>query len=433
MYSSIFLSATIFSWTQALKGQDFPIPKEDLYEDYRSKVTDAECQTPKENSTKVDWRKCMDENDITLDYTCRFSLLSFDCYCCGAFFHYTEHGKICTRYCLKENSRGFCKPVLIVLPNNWGDPIPDKVTLDTGRIRLIKRKDQKDQIKVRKEIEVNVTDFKASKRCPSNPKELDPILGPKQPWSEQGAWNNSAWGSKEQEGINPQIPTTATTTATQALNRFNEQSPVFGSQDNSQQTTTTTTTRASTTTTTRSPNARPIWQKTVAGAPRPRVPPTTEEPVTQRWGDMVWESKAKESSKIILNERIITPSPTTLPTNRFGEKSHSWGGEPTKSDKQNTPDTVGQLVSREKVHQQNVQPRTTRKSPGFGSSIVNLVDSARERTTTIAPTTTTTTTTTTMTSTTTDQKWDWGAGPSVSSTLRTKESEDKFEEGLVWG
>lgn len=98
MYSSIFLSATIFSWTQALKGQDFPIPKEDLYEDYRSKVTDAECQTPKENSTKVDWRKCMDENDITLDYTCRFSLLSFDCYCCGAFFHYTEHGKICTRY-----------------------------------------------------------------------------------------------------------------------------------------------------------------------------------------------------------------------------------------------------------------------------------------------------------------------------------------------
>ena len=149
---------------------------------------------------------------------------------------------------------------------------------------------------------------------------------------------------------------------------------------------------------------------------------------------MVWESKAKESSKIILNERIITPPLTTLPTNRFGEKSHSWGGEPTKSDKQKTPDTVGQFVSREKVQQQNVQPRTTRKSPGFGSSIVNLVDSARERITTIAPTTTTTTTTTTtMTSTTTDQKWDWGAGPSVSSTLRTKESEDKFEEGLVWG
>merc|ERR1712156_698185 len=184
------------------------------------------------------------------------------------------------------------------------------------------------------------------------------------------------------------------------MGRFNEQSPVFGSQDNSQQTTTTTTaaTTRAPTTTSRSPNARPIWQKTVAGAPRPRVPPTT------------------------------------LPTNRFGEKSHSWGGEPTKSDEQKTPDTVGQLISREKVQQQNIQPRTTRKSPGFGSSIVNLVDSARERTTTIAPTTTTTTTTTTtMTSTTTDQKWDWGAGPSVSSTLRTKESEDKFEEGLVWG
>merc|ERR1719447_721246 len=125
---------------------------------------------------------------------------------------------------------------------------------------------------------------------------------------------------------------------------------------------------------------------------------------------------------MILNERIITPPATTLPTNRFGEKSHFWGGEPTKTNKQKTPDAVGQLVSREKVQQQNVQPRTTRKSPGFGSSIVNLVDSARERTTTIAPTTTTTTTTT-MISTTTDQKWDWGAGPSVSSTERTKESE----------
>merc|ERR1712180_287419 len=95
-------------------------------------------------------------------------------------------------------------------------------------------------------------------------------------------------------------------------------------------------------------------------------------------------------------------------------------GEPTESDKQKTPDTVGQLISREKVQQLNVQPRTTRKSPGFGSSIVNQVGSARERITT---TTTTTTSTTTTKSTTTDQKWDWGAGPSVSSTLRTKESE----------
>ena len=112
--------------------------------------------------------------------------------------------------------------------------------------------------------------------------------------------------------------------------------------------------------------------------------------------------------------------------------------EDSKSNKQKTSGTVRQLISREKVQQQNIQPRTTRKSPGFGSSIVNQVDSARVRITTIAPTTTTTTTTkttttTTMTSTTTDQKWDWGASPSVSSTLRTKESEDKFEEGLVWG
>ena len=53
--------------------------------------------------------------------------------------------------------------------------------------------------------------------------------------------------------------------------------------------------------------------------------------------------------------------------------------EDSKSNKQKTSGTVGQLISREKVQQQNIQPRTTRKSPGFGSSIVNQVDSARVR------------------------------------------------------
>ena len=67
--------------------------------------------------------------------------------------------------------------------------------------------------------------------------------------------------------------------------------------------------------------------------------------------------------------------------------------EDSKSNKQKTSGTVGQLISREKVQQQNIQPRKTRQLPGFGRTIVNQVDRARERITTIAPTATTTTTT----------------------------------------
>ena len=81
---------------------------------------------------------------MVLFQTCRYSLFNFKCFCCGAFFHYTEHvriinqharntnqylkksffhikfiiiiknmtkisfflqGKICTKYCLIKNRR----------------------------------------------------------------------------------------------------------------------------------------------------------------------------------------------------------------------------------------------------------------------------------------------------------------------------------------
>jgi len=100
----------------------------------RTKV-EKKCWTPK-NSTGEKWEDCMDKNPLTVDYTCRFSLFGYKCFCCGAFFHYTEHGKICTRFCLLKDGRKFCEPGLIILPFNWGDPIPDKVTLDDAeRIR----------------------------------------------------------------------------------------------------------------------------------------------------------------------------------------------------------------------------------------------------------------------------------------------------------
>lgn len=112
--------ATLHVPIQALDGQRFPIPKEDLYENY------TKCNHGS---------SCVENPTITEDYTCRYSGLTKSCYCCGAFFHYTEQGKVCTKYCDKsqdaEQNR-YCQPRLIVLPFNWGDHNPDKITLDDG-------------------------------------------------------------------------------------------------------------------------------------------------------------------------------------------------------------------------------------------------------------------------------------------------------------
>ena len=83
---------------------------------FRIKV-EKECWIPK-NSTREEWKNCMDKNELTVDYvsvwfplhdaniykwkqnfniklylfqTCRFSLFGYNCFCCGAFFHYLEH------------------------------------------------------------------------------------------------------------------------------------------------------------------------------------------------------------------------------------------------------------------------------------------------------------------------------------------------------
>jgi len=96
-------------------GQQFPVPRKDLYKNYDEKD---------EHLNEL----------FDTDYDCRYSQSSRNCYCCGAFFHYTEQGKICTKFCLKWKGRGnrprFCQKRLIQLPFNWGDDVPDKVTLD---------------------------------------------------------------------------------------------------------------------------------------------------------------------------------------------------------------------------------------------------------------------------------------------------------------
>ena len=39
-------------------------------------------------------------------------------------------GKVCTKYCLTSEETTFCQPRLIILPFNWGDVNPEKITLD---------------------------------------------------------------------------------------------------------------------------------------------------------------------------------------------------------------------------------------------------------------------------------------------------------------
>merc|ERR1711934_315932 len=100
---------------QPRDGERFPVGRSELYLNYstRDQALDKLIET---------------------DYDCRYSQSSRNCYCCGAFFHYTEQGKICTKFCLKWKGRGkrprFCQKRLIQLPFNWGDDYPDKITLD---------------------------------------------------------------------------------------------------------------------------------------------------------------------------------------------------------------------------------------------------------------------------------------------------------------
>jgi len=392
----IFIGALIVR-TQALKGQDFPIPHEDLYEDFKIKV-DKECWIAK-NSTREEWKNCMDNNELTVDYTCRFSLFGYKCFCCGAFFHYIENGKICTKYCLIKKQREFCQAGLVVLPNNFGDPIPEKVTLDDAWVRRVQN-GKSGKIRRGKETEVNVTNFEASDKCSSNPLKFDPELGPAKLVTKK-EWDASRWGSDT--------------------------------------------------------TVRPEDQGPKSGEPRPRLPPS--DSVSKEWNDFVWSSKTKEGHNTqtptpttiktpsknhlgdahsfggggSIREQVpledVTESATTtkpiVPKDRFGQEGHAWGSTQSnqKTDKR---------VSAEDHQEANVQ-RTTRKSrPSkvrkterpdvqFGNDFA-LVDSGGAKLELDRLTTSSTTTTTTTTKAAEDQRPNWGQQASSSSRPRAEES-----------
>ena len=68
-----------------MKGQLFPIKREELYENYPGPADM--------------------EDEYSTDYSCRYSL-GRDCYCCGAFLHYAEQGRLCTKHCREGMGRG---------------------------------------------------------------------------------------------------------------------------------------------------------------------------------------------------------------------------------------------------------------------------------------------------------------------------------------
>ena len=59
------------------------------------------------------------------------------CYCCGTYYHYIEHGQVCTAFCLEEDSSLGSRQygldrIIITLPFNWGSAVPDRITLEDG-------------------------------------------------------------------------------------------------------------------------------------------------------------------------------------------------------------------------------------------------------------------------------------------------------------
>merc|ERR1712192_124303 len=427
MQSGIIFIGALIVRTQALKGQDFPIPHEDLYEDFKIKV-DKECWIAK-NSTREEWKNCMDNNELTVDYTCRFSLFGYKCFCCGAFFHYIENGKICTKYCLIKKQREFCQAGLVVLPNNFGDPIPEKVTLDDAWAR----RGPFGKIKRGQETEVNVTNFEASDKCSSNPLEFDPELGPVKLVTKK-EWDASLWGSKT--------------------------------------------------------TVRPEDQGPNSGEPRPRLPPSDPK---KEWNDIVWSSETKEGHNTqapaattiktpsknhlgdahsfggggSIREQVsledVTESATTakpiVPKDRFGQEGHAWGGTQSKqepSDSVETPAHMDKRVSIENRQESNVQRTTRRSRPskvqrterpngqfGIGSNDFALVDSGGAKLELDGMATNAqTSTTTTTTKAAEDERPNWGQKASSSSRPRADEvsnadsngsSNNKQDEKPNWG
>jgi len=419
MHSGLIVIGALIVRTQALKGQDFPIPTEELYENYTTKV-DKECWTPK-NLTRTKWQTCMSENELTVDYTCRYSLFGYKCFCCGAFFHYTEHGKICTKYCLLKDGRKFCQPGVIVLPFNWGDPIPDKVTLDDGG----PRRGPDGVVRTKKETEVNVTAFEASPKCSSNPLKFHPERTPatlapgeweESQWASNATvrpdprpvwqksveppkkdWNDFVW-SAEKGGRNPQTTTTSTTKRP-SKNRLGD-SHTFGGGVSTREQVPLEDVKE-TTTTTKRPSKNHLGDSHTFGG-----------------GGSISEQLRFED----VTEAATTTTTTRKPTvakDRFGETAHAWGSEQSKQEPSDATDIDKRVSTSENRQEETRKSRPSKKKRttkrpnlfGVGSNEVTLVDTGGVKLTTNAPTSTTTKSTTTEAE---DQRPNWGRNSSSS-------------------
>jgi len=135
IFPLIFLLRTFI---QAQEGID-PIPPRDLYgEAFKVAETKVpECSQEKIKSSKQ-FIKCLRSSVYHKDYGCRYHPeLRPMCHCCGAYYHYIEHGPICTKFCLNEDSElngpaNGKDRIIITLPFNWGSDVPDKITLEDG-------------------------------------------------------------------------------------------------------------------------------------------------------------------------------------------------------------------------------------------------------------------------------------------------------------
>lgn len=119
---------------QAQEGID-PIPANELYGEPFNVVDVAapECN-PKNYKSASDYETCWKSSIYHTDYGCRYhKMFRPQCHCCGKYYHYIEHGPICTKFCLNEDGVEYGQTkILITLPFNWGWDVPDKITLEDG-------------------------------------------------------------------------------------------------------------------------------------------------------------------------------------------------------------------------------------------------------------------------------------------------------------
>jgi len=132
------LTFLLQAFIQAQEGID-PIPPRELYgEAFKSVETKVPECSQEEIKSSRQLIKCWRSSVYHKDYGCRYHQgLRPMCHCCGAYYHYIEHGPICTKFCLNEdsdlNGSDYGQDrIIITLPFNWGWDVPDKITLEDG-------------------------------------------------------------------------------------------------------------------------------------------------------------------------------------------------------------------------------------------------------------------------------------------------------------